>query len=252
MALDQNLQPDVFVRDMATGTTQLASVSSSGVQASDASWMASISADGNRVSFRTTASNLVAGDDVQAQSHKDDIFVRDLPSATTKKVSVKPLSLAVGSMHCTANNGCNADYDDFMDVDVGRHALSADGRYVTFRGGWGVGALASEPCTGIYIRRTVFSADVDAGGDAVPLASVDEGCNGVPAVSGDGSTISFRNRANTGWRTVSPSGGALSETVPFPVPNSALSEAVLPFDGRHARFPYGSVEPGGRGHQRPR
>lgn len=82
---------------------------------------------------------------------------------------------------------------------------------------------------------------MDAGGDAIALAPVDQGCNGVPAVSGDGSTISFRNRANTGWHTVSPSGGALSETIPLPVPTHEVSEAVLSSDGAKLAFHSGAT-----------
>jgi Tol biopolymer transport system component len=54
--------PDVFVHDLATGSTDRVSVDSSGAQASSASTDPGISADGTTVVFFSAASNLVAGD----------------------------------------------------------------------------------------------------------------------------------------------------------------------------------------------
>jgi hypothetical protein len=54
--------PDVFVHDLATGSTDRVSVDSSGAQANSASTDPDISADGTTVVFFSAASNLVAGD----------------------------------------------------------------------------------------------------------------------------------------------------------------------------------------------
>jgi Tol biopolymer transport system component len=54
--------PDVFVHDLATGSTDRVSVDSSGAQANSASTDPDISADATTVVFFSAASNLVAGD----------------------------------------------------------------------------------------------------------------------------------------------------------------------------------------------
>ena len=64
--------------------TERVSVATHGTQANRFSDEASISADGRHVAFASGASNLVAGD----TNHRRDVFVRDLRSGTTRRVSV--------------------------------------------------------------------------------------------------------------------------------------------------------------------
>ncbi|GMV36687.1 MAG: hypothetical protein AMXMBFR61_11950 [Fimbriimonadales bacterium] len=106
---DTNGKSDVFVRDTVAGTTERVSVSSSGVQASGACDYPAISADGRYVAFRSSASNLVAGD----SNGLRDIFVRDRLLGTTERVSVS-----------SAGAQANGD-SDFP-------TISSDGRYVAF------------------------------------------------------------------------------------------------------------------------
>lgn len=54
--------PDVFVHDLASGTTRRVSVASDGSQSDSASTDPAISSDGSTVTFFTTADNLAAGD----------------------------------------------------------------------------------------------------------------------------------------------------------------------------------------------
>jgi len=100
---------DVFVRDRQLGTTERVSVDSLGAQGNGESWGLSISADGRYLAFRSTSSNLVAGDTNSAA----DIFLRDRRLGTTQRVSLDS-SGAEG-------NG-----------DSEGAAISADGRYVSF------------------------------------------------------------------------------------------------------------------------
>ena len=81
---DTNGTSDVFVRDLQLGTTQRVSVATDGTQADGASFNVAISADGRYVAFDSYASNLAPGDTNQA----GDVFVRDLQSGTTQRVSV--------------------------------------------------------------------------------------------------------------------------------------------------------------------
>jgi Tol biopolymer transport system component len=108
---DTNVRADIFVRDLQAGTTDRVSVSSTGAQANDGSFLPTISATGRYVVFQSGASNLVPGD----TNLVGDAFVRDLQSGTTTRVSVD-------------SNGVqgNDSSGDFMG------AISADGRFVAF------------------------------------------------------------------------------------------------------------------------
>ncbi len=83
VAGDTNAAVDIFVRDLAAGTTVRVSVDSIGAQANGASGESSISGDGSHVAFDSLASNLVSGD----TNARKDIFVRD-GTGTTAGASI--------------------------------------------------------------------------------------------------------------------------------------------------------------------
>lgn len=109
VAGDTNNLTDAFVHDLDGETTVRVSVASDGDQADFGSEQAAISADGRHVGFASRATNLVAGD----TNATTDVFVRDMDSATTERVSVD-----------SAGNQGNGF--------AGRPSLSADGRNVAF------------------------------------------------------------------------------------------------------------------------
>jgi len=75
---------DVYVRDMKSGTTRIASVSSSGAYGNDTSFFPSVSGDGRFVEFSSWSSNLVAGD----TNALPDVFVHDMRTGKTVLASV--------------------------------------------------------------------------------------------------------------------------------------------------------------------
>ena len=81
---DTNGVADSFVYDTTTGTTVRVSLGAAGAQANGVSSPASFSADDRYAVFQSDASNLVAGD----TNGKSDVFVRDLLTGTTTRVSV--------------------------------------------------------------------------------------------------------------------------------------------------------------------
>lgn len=83
VAGDTNNAIDVFVRDTVGGTTTRVSVASNGSEASDSSGAASINADGTKIAFHSTATNLVTGDTNIAL----DVFLRDTVAGTTTRLS---------------------------------------------------------------------------------------------------------------------------------------------------------------------
>ena len=86
VADDTNGASDVFVRDLANGTTARVSTSSSGAQGNGSSGDAAsdISADGRFVSFSSAARNLVDGDTNGVR----DVFVADRQTGDVERVSV--------------------------------------------------------------------------------------------------------------------------------------------------------------------
>jgi Tol biopolymer transport system component len=81
---DANRELDVFLHDRDSGATTLVSVASDGAQGDGPSLAPSISGDGRRVAFESDAANLVAGD----ANRTEDVFVRDIPSGKTTRVSL--------------------------------------------------------------------------------------------------------------------------------------------------------------------
>jgi Tol biopolymer transport system component len=136
VAGDRNHARDVFVRDVATGRTELVSIARGGGVGDATSRAAAISADGATVAFESSATNLVAGDD----DGRRDVFVRDLRTATTRLV-------APGRSPALSGDGRFVAFERAGDVVVAdlrtaairrvaraayRPALSADGRYVAY------------------------------------------------------------------------------------------------------------------------
>lgn len=90
VAGDVNGMGDVFVRDLAAGTTSLASVDSNGVQGNANSFYNSIARDGSAVAFTSYATTLVPND----TNGSADIFVHDLATGVTERMSVDSSGMA--------------------------------------------------------------------------------------------------------------------------------------------------------------
>jgi Tol biopolymer transport system component len=167
---DDNLGPDVFVRDRATGTTTAASVSSTGalpkyINARPQSEQPSISGDGRYVAFSSNASDLVPGDD----NLSPDVFVRDRVGGTTRMASVT----ATGE---PAAGGSSE-----------RPSISADGRSVAFHSD--AGNLSPGGGFGT-IDIILFDA---ASGVTKPLTIGRDGgdLSIFPSLTADGSQVAF-------------------------------------------------------------
>lgn len=169
VAGDTNNRFDVFVKNLTIGALTLVSAGANG-QGNDASVDPSISADGSKVAFDSTASNLVAGD----TNGKDDIFVKDLATGTLTRVSI----------------GANGEGNDNSFVP----AIFPDGSKVAF----------SSEATNLVASDTNGTQDVfvkDLATGVVTLVST--GANGQgnggsyrSAISGDGTKIVFESRAS--------------------------------------------------------
>jgi Tol biopolymer transport system component len=177
---DTNGLSDVFVRDRKSGRTTRISVDSHGRQGAgdptrNGSNAAAISGDGRYVVFHSAASNLVRGD----TNHAFDIFVHDLETGTTDRVSI-------------SSSGAQADAES-----LGPPVISADGHYVAFA------SLATNLVPGDKNDITdTFVRDLRAG--KTTLVSLSSGGaqgtdsswpNGVPAFSAGSRYLAFSSWA---------------------------------------------------------
>src|SRR5262249_30155967 len=83
---DSNGHTDIYVRDLAAGTTILVSVGPGGVPGDDNSRAPSIDGSGVRVAFESKATNLVGG----APPGYSHVYLRDLAAGTTTLIDRAP------------------------------------------------------------------------------------------------------------------------------------------------------------------
>jgi Tol biopolymer transport system component len=165
------------------------SVASNGSQANGPSFSPAVSMDGRFVAFASDATNLVLGDTNGVR----DVFVRDLATGTTTRVSV--------ASDGTPGNGASG---------VGHGALSAGGRIVAFSsvattlGGCDNGAgqiFVHDRATGVTTCISVGPGRVQGDGSSFG-----------PQVSADGRFVAFTSGAPNllgGCGSVTPFRGAL-------------------------------------------
>jgi Tol biopolymer transport system component len=136
VANDANGASDIFVRDIAAGTTSRVSVNLAGGDADLPSTSPAISGNGRFVAFSSPATNLVVGD----TNNLSDIFVRDLVAGTTLRASVS----TTGGEANRASSGAS---------------LSRDGRFVSFLSdATNLVAGGSGFLTQVYVRDTQAQA----------------------------------------------------------------------------------------------
>jgi Tol biopolymer transport system component len=175
---DDDAYEDVFVRDLVAGTTTLVSRASgpSGAGGDGASFGGVVSADGRRVAFVSAAVNLSSVDDPASQ----DVFVRDLVTATTTLVS-------------------RADGPDGTPAQGGSlsPSLSGDGRHVAFSSvATNLSSEDHDDFRDVFVRdlaaetTTLVSRGLGAGGAG------GDGDSFAPSVSGDGRFVAFSSHAH--------------------------------------------------------
>jgi Tol biopolymer transport system component len=173
---DDNHNVDIVVRDMVTGTTELASLTSDENQtvgANQWSTQPAITEDGRFVAFLSVATDLAPGDFADTT----DVFVRDRQAGTTDIVSL------------TSTGGFSQGGENF-----GPPTISADGRFVSY---WSRATNLvpndTNDTVDIFLRdrqlNTTVRASVGPGG-----VQADSG-SGYPAISGNGKYLAFASNA---------------------------------------------------------
>jgi uncharacterized repeat protein (TIGR01451 family) len=158
---DHNGLGDTYVRDLATGTTTLVSVATSGDSGNGESWSPVFSPDGTRIAFESTAFDLGPVDANRVR----DVYVRDLTTGVTTLVSANPAGTAAGNS------------------ESGQPAFSPDGTEVAFfsdasnlgphdtNGEWDV--YRRDLSTGTITLVSVDATGTDAGRGERPVWSPD-------------------------------------------------------------------------------
>ncbi|MCY7382249.1 MAG: calcium-binding protein [Microcoleus sp. CAN_BIN18] len=172
VAGDTNNNSDIFVHDIQTNTTTGISVDSTGNQGNIGSFNPSISADGRFVAFDSLADNLVAADTNSTR----DIFVRDIQTNTTTRVSVN-------------SSGNQGNLGSISAV------ISANGRFVAFQSN--ASNLVTEDINGtsdIFVHdrltNTTSMASINSTGDRANRSSFK------PSISADGRLVAFDSLAD--------------------------------------------------------
>ncbi len=183
---------DIYLHDRTTGATTLVSISVDGTGSDQSSLTPHISEDGSRIAFASSASRLVENDTNDVL----DIFVRDLGTTTTTRIS-------------TMSTGAQVPFASRV-----RPRISGNGRYVALTSsssldGSGQGGAFLVDTTGSAVSRIHASSgevDIDDAGRFVVHASysvtvldrvventTDLGTGTYPALSADGEYVVFAN-----------------------------------------------------------
>lgn len=162
VADDTNLQSDVFVRDLQTGSTTRASLSAAGVEASLGAANAAISANGRFVAFVSVSDNLVPGSD----SFASRVYLKDLLDGSLRIVNTS----APGQLASTLSRN---------------PSVSADGRYVAFETGAAnllpgdsnsaFDIYVKDVQTGAIIRASISPTGVQGGAPSTAATISDDG-----------------------------------------------------------------------------
>jgi hypothetical protein len=192
---DINNRSDVFVRDLALGQTTCASVSSSGQMGNGDSSGSFISESGRYVIFTSSADNLVSGD----TNNMADVFVRDLQTGQTTRVSVSSTGAQGNEMS-----------------GLFTLSISGDGRYAVFESA--ASNLVEGDTNGV---DDVFLHDMQTGGTARLSASASgeqgNAFSGDPAISADGHYAVFQSGADNLVNDDADDSGSLFITPVLPV-----------------------------------
>ena len=171
---DVNGTWDIFVRDRQTLHTYIVSMSTNGLIGNSYSSRPAISANGNRVAFFSSATNLVTDD----TNNAPDLFVRDREAGTTIRASVR-------SDGFQANNGIGTQWTPW---------ISDDGNLVVF-----YSSSTNLVDNDTNVKDDIFVKNLTTG--AVIRASVDSsgvqanGHSNHPVISPDGRYVAFESLA---------------------------------------------------------
>jgi Tol biopolymer transport system component len=197
---DTNRIADIFLRDRLAGTTTLISVGAQGSPGSPfgsftRSGSASMSADGTRVVFVSTATNLVLG----VGGSLGEVYVRDLATGRTSWASSNSVAFASGP------------WRSFNPV------MSPDGHYIVFKT-----QISQQPVKVFLMLQDLQTGKLTQVGDQADAF-------GWPGLSADGSKLAseLNPQSIAIWNTAN----VTNSPVLLPITNAGFGPVISP-DGR--------------------
>jgi|GEM_PF-1050802 len=184
---DADTEGDVYVRNMSTNQTTLVSRAdgADGAKGNEPSGLPTVSGDGNRVAFRSEASNL------GAPGGADRIFVRDIAAGRTFVVS-----------RATGEGGV------FSNGSSDMPSINHDGSVVAFEShATNLSPADPAPDKSIYVRDLDTNETLLVSRRPGPNGASLTGFTSGPAVSGTGERVVF----------ITADANAVPETAPWPV-----------------------------------
>lgn len=161
----------VFVRDLLLGTTEMVSVNDGGVSGNGNSRNPSISADGSRVVFSSSASNLVPGD-----TSGTDMFLRDRVLQLTTRVS-------------------EAEFGGEPDGPSAEGMISGNGLFVVFQST--ATDVVSAASGGSHVFRRDLTLLITELVSVDPFGDEADGPSDMASISFDGNRIAFSSTATS-------------------------------------------------------
>jgi Tol biopolymer transport system component len=207
---DTNNSYDIFVRELANGTTTRVSVDSSGIQGDANCESSALSSDGSIVAFDSWADNLDSGD----TNHGTDIFIHDRGTGSTERVS----------RDSTGVQGNGWSYSP---------SISADGQVVAFYSeANNLVANDTNALWDIFVHDratgTTTAASFNCGG--VP----GDGASILPSISSDGSIVVFSSLAdNFDSGDTNGFGDIFAHDLTISDPNASWNNYGAGFPGTH-------------------
>ncbi len=179
---DGGVENELVRYEIATGATDVAGTGLNDTPVNAAITDAVITPNGRYLAFKSAASNLVVND----TNDYNDVFVHDMQTGTTERVSVTTAGAEAG--------GATA----LPEPSVDRPAISADGRYVAFSSTHP--ALVAPSTTGAHLAD-VFVRDRQTGltsreSEATGGAHTADGASYQPSLSEDGQQLAFISNAS--------------------------------------------------------
>jgi len=168
----------VYVRDLRTGQTELASLTDRGTVPNDYSEAADMSADGRYVTFQTRADNVGPGpdrDDLIFNDREFDVFLRDRLLQRTERITVAK---------------------DGSELNGGGGSISADGRFIAFWGDFEHRITAQRGGAGVQDIYVKDRATGEVSRVSDPIGGGRSNHDSInPRISPDGYYVAFWTRA---------------------------------------------------------
>ncbi len=193
---DDNWSDDVYVRNLAAGTTTRISKPKSGIADEGGGDSPSLSFDGRYVAFIGWADIDGAPDPFGGR----DVFVRDTVTKTTARVSLGPTG-------------------GYLDGSASDPTLSADGRRVIYRStGDATGTDANGSVVDVYVRDLNLSRNYLVSTDALGTQGAVD--TTAPRISADGRYAGFLNRTGATYGDGNGVQAVYLRAIDIPLPTS--------------------------------